>query len=376
MKVPAHFLFIVTLCMTSLPFHNVFTTASVAQESDNGSVLFSDSNEMPISTQSFHGGATLGVETRNSTTIQPSTSEESWEVVQHSQQSASETKTLPKRADGDLPEALNHDATMQDLDVPAFESDYSSNDSIKTSESFSGNEAGDFLSKSPSDLFESDSGWFGREGIGTSIKAILVMSVIAIAPAFLLTITSYVRVSVVLFLLRQALGAGQIPSNQIIATLAVFLTVLIMSPVGVDVYQKAVIPYSENQISRVEAFQRGQEPIRTFLWKQIERTGNADMISLFTKYLPDVDEPEFIEDVSWRALAPAFLLSELKTAFLIGFQIFLPFLVIDFIVSCVLVSTGMMMLPPAIVSLPLKLTLFVLVDGWTLVAKSLIESFA
>ena len=159
------------------------------------------------------------------------------------------------------------------------------------------------------------------------------------------------------------------------ATLAVFLTVLVMSPVGVEVYQKAIVPYSENQISRDEAFQTGQEPVRTFLWKQIERTGNTEMISLFTKYLPDVDEPEFYEDIPWRALAPAFLLSELKTAFLIGFQIFLPFLVIDFVVSCVLVSTGMMMLPPAIISLPLKLALFVMVDGWTLVVKSLMESF-
>ena len=243
------------------------------------------------------------------------------------------------------------------------------------SKSDSSNRIDRFLAEKVSALFESDSGVLGREGIGGTVKTIMVMTVIAIAPAFLLMTTSYVRISVVLFLLRQALGAGQIPSNQVVATLAVFLTVLVMSPVGVEVYQKAIIPYSENQISRNEAFQTGQEPVRTFLWKQIERTGNTEMISLFTKYLPDVDEPKYYEDVPWRALAPAFLLSELKTAFLIGFQIFLPFLVIDFVVSCVLTSTGMMMLPPAIISLPLKLALFVMVDGWTLVVKSLMESF-
>lgn len=234
---------------------------------------------------------------------------------------------------------------------------------------------GNYFSKISAEWLSSDSGLLGRDGIVSSLKAVLVMSVVAIAPAFLLMTTSYVRISIVLFLLRQALGLGQIPSNQVLATLAFFLTALVMSPVAVEVYEQAVVPYSESQISRSEAFQKGQEPVRTFLWKQIERTGNTRMISLFTKYLPDVDEPKYFEDVPWRALAPAFLLSELKTSFLIGFQIFLPFLVIDFVVSCVLVSTGMMMLPPTIVSLPLKLALFVMIDGWTLVVRSLIESF-
>ena len=268
--------------------------------------------------------------------------------------------------DGDFPV----ESDFPDVQIES-ELDSESSNSNSTSQK----EFGNFLTEKISSLFESDSGVLGREGIGGTLKTIMVMTVVAIAPAFLLMTTSYVRISVVLFLLRQALGAGQIPSNQVVATLAVFLTVLVMSPVGVEVYQKAIVPYSENQISRDEAFQTGQEPVRTFLWKQIERTGNTEMISLFTKYLPDVDEPEFYEDIPWRALAPAFLLSELKTAFLIGFQIFLPFLVIDFVVSCVLVSTGMMMLPPAIISLPLKLALFVMVDGWTLVVKSLMESF-
>ncbi len=141
-------------------------------------------------------------------------------------------------------------------------------------------------------------------------------------------------------------------------------------------YKEAVEPYSLGEISNVDALDRGQAPIRTFLWKQIERSGNSEMINVFIKYIPDAESPKYYEDVPWRALAPAFVLSELKTAFLIGFQIFLPFLIIDLVVSSVLVSSGMMMLPPAIVSLPFKLALFVLVDGWTLIVKSLLESFA
>lgn len=232
------------------------------------------------------------------------------------------------------------------------------------------------LAAGPKSWFNSENGWFGREGISASLKTLLVMSALALAPAILLMTTSYIRVSVVLALLRQALGAGQIPSNQVIAALSIFLTVLIMAPVWTEVYTKAVEPYSSGEISNLEAFNKGQEPIRTFLWRQIERSGNTDIINVFTRYIPEAETPEYYEDVPWRALGPAFVLSELKTAFLIGFQVFLPFLIIDVIVSCVLVSAGMMMLPPAIVSLPFKLALFVLVDGWTLVVKSLLESFA
>ena len=220
------------------------------------------------------------------------------------------------------------------------------------------------------------SGWFGPESVATSLKTILTFSILAVAPAILLATTSFVRISVVLSLLRQGIGAGQVPSNQTIAALAVFLSLLIMAPVWAEVYETAVVPYSEGQISNAEAFQRGQAPIRTFLWRQIEKTGNAETIAVFTQFIPGKENPEFYEDVPWRALAPAFLLSELKTAFLIGFQILIPFLIIDVVVSSVLVSTGMMMLPPTVVSLPFKLALFVLSDGWTLVVKSLLESFA
>ncbi|MGI6401210.1 MAG: flagellar type III secretion system pore protein FliP [Thermoguttaceae bacterium] len=278
-----------------------------------------------------------------------------------------------------IPNQFPPDQTrFSEVDVASFPEvslESNSPDEEPNLDSEAGSDSSSLLAKGPAEWFHSDSGWFGRDGLSASLKAILVMSVLTIAPAILLMTTSYVRVSIVLLLLRQALGAGQVPSNQIIASLSVFLTLLIMSPVGVEVYQKAIEPYSQNQISQDEAFQIGQTPVRTFLWKQIEKTGNVDMIGLFIRYLPDVEEPQYYEDVPWRALAPAFLLSELKTAFLIGFQVFLPFLVIDLVVSCVLVSTGMMMLPPAIVSLPFKLALFVMVDGWTLVVKSLLESF-
>ena len=220
------------------------------------------------------------------------------------------------------------------------------------------------------------SGWLGPESAATSLKTLLTFSILAVAPAILLATTSFVRISVVLSLLRQGIGAGQVPSNQTIAALAVFLSLLIMAPVWSEVYETAVVPYSEGQISNAEAFQRGQAPIRSFLWRQIEKTGNVETIAVFTRFIPGKENPEFYEDVPWRALAPAFLLSELKTAFLIGFQVLLPFLIIDVVVSSVLVSTGMMMLPPTVVSLPFKLALFVLADGWTLVVKSLLESFA
>lgn len=219
-------------------------------------------------------------------------------------------------------------------------------------------------------------GWFGREGISASLKTILTFSILAVAPAILLATTSFVRISIVLSLLRQAMGAGQIPSNQTIAALAAFLSILIMTPVWSEVYEDAVVPYSAGLVSADEALQRGQAPVRVFLWRQIEKTGNAETIAVFTQYIPGKENPEFYEDVPWRALAPAFLLSELKTAFLIGFQIFIPFLILDVVVSAVLASIGTPMLPPTVVSLPFKLALFVLTDGWTLVVKSLLESFA
>ena len=368
-------LIIATFCTASFSFHAASAIAFDAQTRDpriasTSEVDNSESNSLP-----FLGEATLGADAFESTTVASLVDEETPEDASRFRGTVDESDSFRNASIGGA-SILSDVPSSGESDFPEAQFDSISDAALTTLESNSQKGAVNLLPEDSSILFDSDSGWLGRESIGASLKAVLVMSVLAIAPAFLLMTTSFVRISVVLFLLRQALGAGQIPSNQVVATLAVFLTALVMSPVGVEIYQKAIVPYSENQISRNEAFQIGQEPVRTFLWKQIERTGNSEMIGLFIKYLPDVDEPKYYEDVPWRALAPAFLLSELKTAFLIGFQIFLPFLIIDFVVSCVLVSTGMMMLPPAIISLPLKLALFVMVDGWTLIVKSLLESFA
>jgi len=179
----------------------------------------------------------------------------------------------------------------------------------------------------------------------------------------------------VLGLLRQAVGTQQLPPSQVITSLALFISLLIMAPTWKQVYDEAVVPYSQRQLGAEEAWKAGVQPIRRFMSMQIERTGNTADVWLFLNYIPDHPEPKTYDDVSLLALLPAFMLSELKTAFLIGFQIYLPFLIIDLVVSSVMVSMGMLMVPPALVSLPLKLLLFVLVDGWHLVVGMLMESF-
>ncbi len=225
------------------------------------------------------------------------------------------------------------------------------------------------------DLLDKTEYLTSEKGVIDSLKVFLVLTVLSLVPAIFMMTTSFIRIVTVLSILRQALGTGQIPPNQVVTALSVFLTFLIMMPAWTEVYEKSLVPYSHQEITASEAFDRGQLPIRTFLWKQIEKTGNTDMIWTFMKYAPDAKAPQYYEEIPWRVLLPAFMLSELKTAFLIGFQIFLPFVIIDLIVSAVMVSMGMMMLPPTVVSLPFKLLLFVLMDGWTLTAKMLLESF-
>jgi flagellar biosynthetic protein FliP len=188
--------------------------------------------------------------------------------------------------------------------------------------------------------------------------------------------TCFVRIVVVLGLLRQALGAGQLPSNQVTTSIALFMTLLIMSPVWSRVHSDAIAPYTAHEISLEEAWTAGVKPVRQFMSAQIDRTGNRNDVWLFYKYLPaDTPAPSSYDDVPLAVLLPAFMLSELKTAFLIGFQIYLPFLVLDLVVASVTISMGMLMLPPVLVSLPFKLLLFVLVDGWHLVVGMLLDSF-
>ena len=203
----------------------------------------------------------------------------------------------------------------------------------------------------------------------------LLFTLLAVLPALLIATTCYVRVITVLSLLRQAVGLAQIPSAQIMAILSFFLTLLVMTPTWTRVYREAWMPYAQEQIDLQEAVRRGEAPIRTFLWKQIERSRNTGQIAVFLRSIPDAEMPEYYEDIPWRALLPAFILSELKTAFFIGLQLFLPFVIIDLVVSGVMVSMGMMMLPPTVVSLPFKLMLFVLLDAWDPVVQMLIDSF-
>jgi flagellar biosynthetic protein FliP len=221
--------------------------------------------------------------------------------------------------------------------------------------------------------------WTSREGLTSSLKIMLLLTVLSLAPAVLLMTTSFVRIVVVLGLLRQALGLQQLPPGQVLTSIALFLTLLVMTPVWTDVYQEAIAPYSspQSKMSMEEAWQAGIRPIHRFMSRQIELASNSDDIWLFYRYLPrDTPLPKTYEEVPLRVLLPAFMLSELKVSFLIGFQIYLPFLVLDIVIASVTISMGMLMLPPVMISLPFKLMLFVLVDGWRLVVQMLLDSFA
>lgn len=218
--------------------------------------------------------------------------------------------------------------------------------------------------------------WTSPEGLSSAIQVMLLLTVLSLAPAVLLMTTCFVRLIVVLGLLRQAIGTQQLPPSQVITSMALFITLLIMTPVWKEVYDQAIVPYTSKQIGLQEAWTAGVAPIRRFMSMQIDRTGNSDDIWLFLSHLPDQPTPSSYDEVPLQALLPAFMLSELKTAFLIGFQIYLPFLIVDMVVASVMVSMGMLMLPPVLISLPFKLLLFVLLDGWHLVVGMLMESFA
>jgi len=202
------------------------------------------------------------------------------------------------------------------------------------------------------------------------IQLLFALTVLTLAPAILLMMTSFTRIIIVLGLLRQAIGTAQMPPNQIILGLALFLTFFIMSPVWQRVNNEALKPYYSEQISGEQAFDQAVAPVKDFMMKQ---TREKDL-ALFVKISKE-QRPEKPSDVSMIVVVPAFIISELKTAFQIGFMIFLPFFVIDMVVSSILLSMGMMMLPPMMVSLPFKLLLFVLVDGWYLIVGSLVQSF-
>ena len=223
--------------------------------------------------------------------------------------------------------------------------------------------------------------WLQPDRISGTFKTILLLAVISLAPAIALMTTSFVRIVIVLGILRQAIGAQQIPSTQIITALSLFMSLLIMWPVWNEVKTSAIDPYTSGETAMTlgEAWELGARPIKAFMTRQIAVAGNIDEIWLFYQYLPEsqqADRPETWDDVPLQVLLPAFMISELKIAFMIGFQIFMPFLVIDLVVTSVTTSMGMIMLPPTMVSLPLKLIMFVLADGWHLIVGMLMQSFS
>ncbi|RST75497.1 flagellar biosynthetic protein FliP [Siminovitchia acidinfaciens] len=208
------------------------------------------------------------------------------------------------------------------------------------------------------------------ETVSTSVKLFLLLTVLSIAPGILIVMTSFTRIVIVLSFVRTSLATQQMPPNQVIIGLALFLTFFVMAPTLNQVNKEALTPLFNDEITLEESYERAAVPFKEFMSSY---TRQKDL-ELFLSY-SGAERPNTIEDIPLTALVPAFALSELKTAFQIGFMIFIPFLVIDMVVASVLMSMGMMMLPPVMISLPFKILLFVLVDGWYLVVKSLLQSF-
>lgn len=202
------------------------------------------------------------------------------------------------------------------------------------------------------------------------MEIFLLLTVLSLAPAILIMLTSFTRIVMVLSLLRQALGTHQMPPNQVVIGIALFLTVFIMTPVWQAVNTDALQPYLNETISRDQAFEKALKPIRQFMFRQTKEKE----LSLFVD-IAKIERPRNIHDIPITVLIPAFIISEIKIAFQIGLLLYVPFLIVDMVVASVLLSMGMMMLPPVMVSLPFKLMLFVLADGWYLIIGSLVKSF-
>ncbi|WP_071461174.1 flagellar type III secretion system pore protein FliP [Bacillus massilinigeriensis] len=206
--------------------------------------------------------------------------------------------------------------------------------------------------------------------VSTSIKLMLLLTVLSIAPGILILMTCFTRIVIVLSFVRTALATQQMPPNQVLIGLSLFLTFFIMAPTLQEVNKEALTPLFKEEINLEQAYEKASLPFKEFM---STHTRQKDL-ALFLEY-SKADKPESIQDIPLTSLVPAFAISEIKTAFQIGFMIFIPFLVIDMVVASVLMSMGMMMLPPVMISLPFKILLFVLVDGWYLVVKSLLQSF-
>jgi flagellar biosynthetic protein FliP len=208
------------------------------------------------------------------------------------------------------------------------------------------------------------------ERLSTSLILFLILTALSLAPALIVMVTSFTRLVVVFSFLRHALGTQQMPPNQVLIALSLFLTFFIMAPVWHDIQSSAVQPYVDQKLTGEEAIQRGLQPLKTFMCKQTREKDLALFLSIMK-----AARPKNFQDIPITAIVPAFMISELRTAFEIGFLLFLPFLIIDMVVASVLLSMGMMMLPPVMISLVFKILLFVLVDGWNILVGSLVKSF-
>jgi flagellar biosynthetic protein FliP len=208
------------------------------------------------------------------------------------------------------------------------------------------------------------------EQLSTTLQLLLMLTVLSLAPAILITMTSFTRFVIVFSLLRQALGVQNVPPNQVLVGLALFMSFAVMAPTLKEINDKALQPYLKNEILQKDALEEASKPIRAFMLSHTREKDLGLFLSLSQK-----EKPKSVEEVGLASIVPSFIISELKTAFQIGFMIYIPFLVIDIVVASILLAMGMLVLPPVIISLPFKLMLFVLVDGWNLVVGSLVRSF-
>jgi flagellar biosynthetic protein FliP len=210
----------------------------------------------------------------------------------------------------------------------------------------------------------------GGDSMAVGVQLLLLLTVLSLVPAILMMVTSFIRISIVLSFARSAIGMPQLPPNQILLGLSLFLTVFVMAPIWTQINDQALQPFLTNEISMNDAIARGSTPLREFMLKQTRERDLALFMSL-----GKLDQPNTVDDVPMYVVIPSFMISELKTAFQMGFLILLPFVVIDMVVSSALMSMGMMMLPPTTISLPFKVLLFVMADGWYLISRSLVTSF-
>jgi flagellar biosynthetic protein FliP len=215
-----------------------------------------------------------------------------------------------------------------------------------------------------------DPGANSQGQLASTVKIVLLLTLLVLTPSIMMMMTSFTRLVISFHFLRQAMGVQGVPPNQVVIGICLFLTIFIMSPVGLKINEVAIKPYNEGKITETEALKLGVEPLKDFMLKQ---TREADLALFY--HLSGVERPKNRQDVSMLTLIPAFILSELKTAFQIGFLLYIPFLIIDVVVASILVALGMIFLPPIMVSLPFKIVLFIVADGWGLLITSLLRSF-